>query len=275
MDNEFAPLKDDLPKINLNSTAADEHVSEIERQIRAIKERSRAIRSTLPFKRLPVRIIIELMNFVTLWLNDFPPSSGVSDTFSPRTIMTGITLDFAKHYKVPFGAYVETHEENKPTNTMVERTRRAICLGPSSNFQGSYKLVCLRTGRKIIRKQFREVPMPTSVMKRVAAIAFRDKRPGNMEFTDRNRIPITDDDDDDGGGGDALAEADTAGVNYPDLGNTDNPPGLLIEPDETNPNDGTAYDHDNIPAIPAIPETADYASSEGHGIPGVDPEEIP
>jgi hypothetical protein len=113
--------------------------------------------------------------------------------------------------------------------------------------------------------------MPTSVMKRVAAITFRDKRSGNMEFTDRNGIPIADDDDDDDGG-DALTEAGTAGVNYPDLGNTDNPPGLLVEPDKTYPDDGTAYDHENIPAIP---ETSDYTSSEGHGIPGVDPEEIP
>jgi hypothetical protein len=113
--------------------------------------------------------------------------------------------------------------------------------------------------------------MPTSVMKCVAVIAFRDKRPGNMEFTDRNGIPIADDDNADDGSA-AITEADTAGVTYPDLGNTDNPPGLLVEPDETDPNDGTAYDHD---IIPTIPETVDYAKSEGHGIPGVDPEEIP
>jgi hypothetical protein len=93
IDNEFAPLRDDLPEVNLNSTAADVHITDIERQIRVIKERSRAIRSTLLFKRLPARIIIELVNFVTLWMNDFPPSSGVSNTFIPRTIMTGTTLD--------------------------------------------------------------------------------------------------------------------------------------------------------------------------------------
>jgi hypothetical protein len=102
--------------------------------------------------------------------------------------MTGTTLNFAKHCKVPFGAYVETHEENKPTNTMVERTRGTICLGTSADFQGSYNFLCVRTGRKITRKQFREVTMPTSVMKRVAAITLRDKRSGNMEFTDRNGI---------------------------------------------------------------------------------------
>jgi hypothetical protein len=146
--------------------------------------------------------------------------------------MPGTTLDFAKNCKIPFGAYVETHEENKPTNTMVERTCGAICLGPSANFQGSHKFLCLCTGRKIIRKQFREVPMPASVMKCAEAIALGDKRSGNMEFTDRNGIPITDDDETDDNPGDDLTEADTEGVNCPDLDNTDNPSCLLIEPEE-------------------------------------------
>jgi hypothetical protein len=52
--------------------------------------------------------------------------------------MTGTTLDYNKHCQLPFGAYVETHKENDPTNTMVERTRGAICLGPTANFQESY-----------------------------------------------------------------------------------------------------------------------------------------
>jgi hypothetical protein len=67
-----------------------------------------------------------------------------------------------------------------------------------------------------------------------------------MEFTDRNGIPIADDDENDDNPGDDLTEADTAGVNYPDLDNTDNPPGLLIEPEEID--DGAAvYDqgHDD------------------------------
>jgi hypothetical protein len=75
-----------------------------------------------------------------------PPSSGISKTYSPRTIMTGTTLDYNKHCKLPFGAYVETHEMNTPTNTMKEITRAEICLDPTVNFQGSYKFLCLRTG---------------------------------------------------------------------------------------------------------------------------------
>jgi hypothetical protein len=108
-----------------------------------IKERARDIVSTLPFKNLPGRMIIELIHFVVLWLNAFPPSSGVSNTYSPRTIMTGTTLEYNKHYRLPFGTYVETHEENDPTNTIVERTRGSICLGPTANFQGSYKFSAL------------------------------------------------------------------------------------------------------------------------------------
>ena len=38
---------------NINLTAANEHEPFIERRIRVIKERVRALRHTLPFKRLP------------------------------------------------------------------------------------------------------------------------------------------------------------------------------------------------------------------------------
>jgi hypothetical protein len=136
---------------------------------------------------------VELINFVVPWLNAFPPSSGLSQTYSPRTIMTGTTLDYSKHCRLFFGAYVETHEENNPTNTMKEITRGAICLGPTANFQGSYKLLCLRKGRRITRKQFKELSMPASVISAVEALAARDKQEGNLEFTDRHGNSFADD----------------------------------------------------------------------------------
>jgi hypothetical protein len=139
MDREFECLRGDLPELNLNTTAASEHVPDVERQIRVLKERSRAIRSTLPFKAIPRRIIIELVYYAAFWLNAFPPSSGVSTFYSPRTIMTGMALDFNKHCKLQFGAYAEAHEEYPQTNTMAPRTRGVICLGPTGNFQDSYK----------------------------------------------------------------------------------------------------------------------------------------
>ena len=75
MDGEFAPLRHDLANlgIDLNITAANEHVPQVERQIRVIKERVRAIRHSLPFQYLPVLMLVELTYFSTMWLNAFPP----------------------------------------------------------------------------------------------------------------------------------------------------------------------------------------------------------
>ena len=46
-------------KINLNTTAADEHVPEIERQTHVVKERARSVWNTLAFNRLPNVMIVE------------------------------------------------------------------------------------------------------------------------------------------------------------------------------------------------------------------------
>jgi hypothetical protein len=228
-------------------------------------------------------MIIELITFVTLWLNAFPPSSGISDTFSPRTIMTGTTLDYENHCKLPFGAYVETHEERSRTNTLYELTQGAICLGPISNFQGSYKFLCLNTGRKITRKQFREGPMPEHVIKRVEAIAERDKQLGNMVFTDRYGNPIGNYDDDNSV--DDNKDTDITGVDINNRnadmeeeqaetevseqhGTTDNgPEGILLEP--------SANDDDQSLSLPVDPnQTAEVSAplEEEHETAGVDDE---
>ena len=63
MDGEFVPLKHDLAiaGIVLNATAANEHVPKIERQIRVIKERVSATRHTLPFKVIPLVMLVDLV----------------------------------------------------------------------------------------------------------------------------------------------------------------------------------------------------------------------
>jgi hypothetical protein len=63
MDREFECLCIDLLShgVNLNTTAASEHVPDIERQIRLIKERARVIRSTLSFKIIPGRMVIKML----------------------------------------------------------------------------------------------------------------------------------------------------------------------------------------------------------------------
>jgi hypothetical protein len=122
MDREFECLPLDLLShgFNLNTTVASEHVPEIERQIRLIKERARALRFSLPFKIIPGRMIIKMLANVVQWINAFPPSSGVSTSYSLRKIMTGMALDLNKHCQIPFGAYAEVQKDRSITNTMDE-----------------------------------------------------------------------------------------------------------------------------------------------------------
>ena len=48
--------------------------------------------------------------------------------------MTGKSLDFKKQCKSLFGAYVEAHEDDNPTNTINERAQTGICIVPTTNF---------------------------------------------------------------------------------------------------------------------------------------------
>ena len=53
MDMEFEKLRPLMPHVALNTTAAQEHVGEIEQKIRVIKERARGTFNTLPYKKIP------------------------------------------------------------------------------------------------------------------------------------------------------------------------------------------------------------------------------
>jgi hypothetical protein len=100
-DGEFAPIKPLIefmpggPMVNLAST--NEHVPEIERRIRVVKERCRATRHSLPYEIIPKLTTIHIVLNVVKLLNLSPTKGGVSDTLSPKTIMPGETLDFKKH----------------------------------------------------------------------------------------------------------------------------------------------------------------------------------
>ncbi|KAL7469296.1 LOW QUALITY PROTEIN: hypothetical protein ACHAXS_009566 [Conticribra weissflogii] len=61
VDGQFDPLKQHLPNVVINTTANSEHVGDVERCLRVIKERARAISSGLPYRKLPKPILIELI----------------------------------------------------------------------------------------------------------------------------------------------------------------------------------------------------------------------
>jgi hypothetical protein len=152
-DGEFEPLKTLIesmpsgPMVNLASS--NEHVPEIERRIRVVvKERCRATRHSLPFERIPKFLTIHIVFHAVKLLNFFPTKGGVSDTLSPKTILSGETLDYKKHLRLQIGQYCQVHEEDTPCNSQRPRTKGAICLGPSGNLQGGFKFMALSSGKK-------------------------------------------------------------------------------------------------------------------------------
>ena len=62
-DNRFECTQDGLAShgILLNITSANEHVPEIERCIQTVKERVRSIYNTLNFKKMPLRMVTEMV----------------------------------------------------------------------------------------------------------------------------------------------------------------------------------------------------------------------
>ena len=192
MDGEFAHLRGDLASmgVTLNDTSRDEHVGDVERYIRTIKERMRAIYNTLPFQKVPARLIVEMGKASVFWLNSLPQKNGLGSELSPRTIVTGQKLDFKRHCRFQFGQYVQTHEEHN--NSMSPRTVGALALRPTGNAQGSHYFMSLSTGRVLNRLRGTALPMPDDVIDRVHRMARQQKADPGLLFGDRNMTPIYD-----------------------------------------------------------------------------------
>ena len=166
MDGEFVPLRGGLAEIGitLNETSRDEHVGDIERYIRTVKERMRAIYNTLPFDKVPARLVIEMAKTAIFWLNAFPVAGGASGNLSPRTILTGQKVDYKRHCRFQFGEYTQTHEEHN--NSMNPRTVGALALRPVGNGQGSFYFLSVSTGRVLNRLHATTLPMPNDIIEK-------------------------------------------------------------------------------------------------------------
>ena len=177
--------------MKLNPTSREEHVGDIERYIRTIKERMRCVYNTLPFKFVPRIMVMELGKFAVYWLNSFPAKNGISERSSPRVLVTGEDIDFNKHCQYEFGQYVQVHEPHN--NTMQARTVGAIALRPTGNKQGGYYFMSLVTGRVLNRSRATIVPMPEGIEKRVAALTSSQDQYPELAFGNRdNRVTMID-----------------------------------------------------------------------------------
>ena len=154
--------------ISLNIMSRNEHVPEVEWYIRTIKERVQTIAVSLPFKNYLPRLIVEMVYNVVFWLNSLPHNDGVS----PRTLITGLAIDYHKHCKIGFGTYAQVHEEGN--NSLRQRTSGATALWLTGNYQGRHYFLSLHSGKRINRYTWTELPMPNEVIAQVHWLASRE-----------------------------------------------------------------------------------------------------
>ena len=186
-DPEFEPLRAVFPQ--LNTCGADEHIPEIERFIRTVKDRVRSVYHSLPYKYVPRLLLVHLAKAAVFWLNAFPHRDRISDQ-SPRYIMTGQTLNFQRHARLELGAYVQTHEEHD--NSMGPRTLGAICLGPTGNQQGGHWFLSLTSGARIIHHRWTSLPAPREVIRQVNSMGKHQGMPSTLTFANRVGTEICD-----------------------------------------------------------------------------------
>ena len=151
MDREFEAVKKFLPLVEVNTTAAREHVPEIESKNRRIKEKVRALSSDLVYRWIPTLLLIHMVYFAVLWLNAFPVA-GESWGISPRTAVTRRELNWNRDCKACLGSYVEASVDPDITNTNDARTRPCVYLGPSGNLQGTSKCLDIGTNKVLHRR---------------------------------------------------------------------------------------------------------------------------
>ncbi len=120
---------------------------------------------SLPVNALPAVVLVNAVLFLTKQLNLFPVKGGISTQFSPKQIMTGKVVHY-KFCSIPFGQYCQILEEGHPRNGLRALTQGAIALGPSGNVQGGHKFYTLNTASILVRRDWKALPMPQSVIDR-------------------------------------------------------------------------------------------------------------
>ena len=246
-DNEFGPLRDQLMEskgVDLALAAPEEHVREVERNIRVIKERIRSVLADMPYDKLPGNFKKELILICVVPLNLVPRKAGLSKILSPWTILTSRALDYKKHCRIRPGQYCLVHDEKKPKNSMKPRAARAIAIGPSVNLHGSYKFLYLDTGRIVTRRNFNILAITPEAEARVAVLAKGSN--AHVEFEYNGTTYSTHDPPEDI----ALAELeDDADENEP--------------PDESDDESAEAPDQENLDDyLPAAPDDESIGRDE-------------
>ena len=184
--------------IILDTTGAGEAVAVVERKIRHVKERVRAIINTLPYPltdKLLQWLVRYAVNRIVLVVTRIS-----IDQISPREKLYGRKLNVAKELKHGFGDYVQVHADTID-NSNKPRTQGAIALMSAGNLEGSWYYMLLCNEQIVKRTKATPLPMTDEVIAHLTSLSANRKisKTSNVRqpvFEQNKRILYDDDDAD-------------------------------------------------------------------------------
>ena len=194
-DNEFNCAKYHFTKILFNIVAAEEHVGDIERANRTLKDNMRTIINDLPFSHYPKAMVAGCAMAAIHWMNWLPKPNGLSKSIGPETLITGIQPPYFQTItEMRFGDYALV-DNGKTTNEVGSRRIGAIALFPTKNTSNSWYFMSLITGKVIHRYNWDILPAEKWVLKRVKELAVDQNQPNiNTVFLADHRSEEADED---------------------------------------------------------------------------------
>ena len=159
--------------VEVDVTGAGGHVKVVERRIRVIKECIRAQMNSLPYA-LTLTALSMCVLYCVSRLN-YQPTRIRDGATSPREAFLGRKADAKRDFRCAFGDFVMATVP-ETNNSMKSRTEDCIVMLPTGNRTGSVRMLSLATGRIVTRDQFKIMPMPTSVIQRMNALAKENGR---------------------------------------------------------------------------------------------------
>ena len=169
MDSEFFEAK--LGNL-LDQGGAGTAVPVVERKIRTVKERIRAIINTLPYEI--TEKMEEYLVKGAIYSINLVPTRNSMEYSSPREKLLGQMIDATTDLKHGYGDYVQIHHEDID-NSMKGRTEGAIAMCPTGALDGSWFYYTLRHGKIVRRRRATALPAPIEVIERVRKLAAKRK----------------------------------------------------------------------------------------------------
>lgn len=164
-----------VPPIKLETVAKDDHVGDIERNIRHLKEGIRGTIQSLPYHKYP-RIMIEHIAEDTIKPKKFlPANDSISPNVGSLTIVLGRGPPYYNDMTIEFGSYAQVFEDNQITNTP-DPYMGSYCACFFSRWKQKIPFMNLNSGRVLCRQKFTILPITDWVIQRVHALAANDKQ---------------------------------------------------------------------------------------------------